>query len=278
MIRNFDKRFEKNNNYETEYLKVLYYDLSQDYKETYKSYQYNRLCTIVSGTKHVKINDGNEFDYNQSEFILLPPNSSVDMEIKENTIAIVYELSDKLIEDTINNVQMKFGTEVAKDKHIILKEKFSQGISAPIQRINQYCMTNDPNKAFLIDLCSQELTYNLIKDYCLPIKPTKYSDPVDYTIHFLTESIYTNVTIKEIAAHLNMSASNLISYFKKRTGMTPKEYQNLLKLKASKEELKYKNVTEVCYDLGFENISYFIKLFKNYYGETPKQFAMRISE
>lgn len=278
MIHNFDKRFEKNNNYETEYLKVLYYDLSKDYKETYKSYQYNRLCTIVSGTKHVKINDGSEFDYNHSEFILLPPNSSVDMEIKEKTIAIVYELSDKLIEDTINNVQMKFDTEVVKDKHNIIKENFRQGIKAPIQRINQYCMDNDPNKAFLIDLCSKELTYNLIKDYCLPIKPTKYSDPVDYTIHFLMENIYMNVTIKEIASQLNMSASNLIAYFKKRTGMTPKEYQNLLKLKASKEELKHKNVTEVCYELGFENISYFIKLFKNYYGETPKQFAMRISQ
>lgn len=278
MIHNFDRRFEQNNNYETEYLKVLYYDLSKNYKETYKSYQYNRLCTIVNGTKHVKINDGSEFDYNASEFILLPPNSSVDMEIKENTIAIVYEISDKLIEDTKNNIQMKFDTDVIKNNRTIIKEQLCQTIQAPIEHINQYCMSNDPNKAFLIDLCSKELTYNLIKDYCLPIKPSKHTDPVDYTIHYFKENIYSSVTIKEIAASLNMTASNLIAYFKKRTGMTPKEYQNLLKLKISKEELKHKNVTEVCYDLGFENISYFIKIFKNYYGETPKQFAIRISQ
>ncbi|WP_070000575.1 AraC family transcriptional regulator [Cellulosilyticum sp. I15G10I2] len=279
MIQNFDRHFEKHHNYETEYLKVLYYDLSKDYKEMYRSYQYNRLCTIVSGTKHVKINNGEEFDYNQSEFILLPPDSSVELEIKEDTIAIVYEMSDKLIEDTKSRIQLQFQDDFMMPKNTIIKESFSEKIKAPIERINNYCMGNDPNKTFLVDLCSQELIYNLMKDYYISLNPSSnHLDPVNYTIKFLKENIYQNITIKEIAEHLNMSTSNLIACFKKRMNMTPKEYQNLLKLKTSKEALKYKNVTEVCYDLGFENVSYFIKLFKNYYGETPKQFAMRINE
>ncbi|PKM51923.1 MAG: AraC family transcriptional regulator [Firmicutes bacterium HGW-Firmicutes-7] len=276
MIHNFDRSFEKNNNYETEYLKILYYDLSKDYKEVYKSYQYNRLCTIVNGTKHVKINNGLEFDYNRSDFILLPPNSSVQMEIKEPTIAVVYELSDKLIEDTRNHIQIKFEADAIDVKDSIIKEKFNEALKAPIKRINEYCSSNDPNKTFLIDLCSQELTYNLIKDFFITPNPNnKYFDPVDYTLKFLEENIYETVAINEIATHLNMSASNLTACFKKKTNMTPKEYQNLLKIRTSKEALRHKNVTEVCYDLGFENVSYFIKLFKNYYGETPKQFSMK---
>ncbi len=276
MIHNFDRSLEKNNNYETEYLKILYYDLSKDYKEVYKSYQYNRLCTIVNGTKHVKINNGKEFDYNQSEFILLPPNSSVQMEIKEDTIAVVYEISDKLIEDTRNHIQNKFEVDAIDAKNSVTKEKFNADLQAPLKRINEYCSGKDPNKTFLIDLCAQELTYNLIKDFLITPDPSnKYFDPVDYTLNFLKENICQTVAINEIAAHLNMSASNLTASFKKKTSMTPKEYQNLLKLKSSKEALKHKNVTEVCYDLGFENVSYFIKLFKNYYGETPKQYAMK---
>ena len=140
-------------------------------------------------------------------------------------------------------------------------------------------MSNDPNKTFLIDLSSQELIYNLMRDYYIALThPNDALDPVNYTLRFLKENIYHNITISEIADHLNMSPSNLIACFKRRTNMTPKEYQNQLKLRISKEALKYKNVTEVCYDLGFENVSYFIKLFKNYYGETPKQFALRAQE
>lgn len=279
MIRNFDRHFEKHHHFETEYLKILYYDLSKDYKEIYKSYQYNRLCTIVTGKKHVKINNGKEFDYNASEFILLPPHSSVEMEIKEDTIAIVYEINDKLIEDIQNRIQLNSDHDCNLSQNTIIKEDFSGSIKSSIQRINSYCMSNDPNKPFLIDLSSQELIYNLMKDYSIySHSSTHTNDPVNYTLNFLKENIFHNVTIKEIAEHLNMSPSNLISCFKKRTNMTPKEYQNILKLKISKEELKHKNVTEVCYKLGFENVSYFIKLFKNYYGETPKQYAMGLHQ
>ena len=86
----------------------------------------------------------------------------------------------------------------------------------------------------------------------------------------------SHFTIKEVAAELNISPSALINSFKKNTGYTPKEYQNLVKLKASVHKLKEKSVTDVCYDLGFENISYFIKIFKSYYGETPKQYILRL--
>lgn len=279
MIHGFDKHFEDNHNFETEYLRILYYDLAKDYKDIYKSYQYNRLCTIISGKKHVEINNNEGFEYTNSEFLLLPPNSSVKMDIKEKTIAVVYELSDKLIEDTKNHVQIKHQTDLKNIDNDILKEKLQNNIKSTIQRINAYCMSDDPNKAFLIDLSSKELTYNLIKNYYIPINDyIKESDPVNYTMNYLQNNINSKVSINEIAAKLNMSSSNLIYSFKKMTSMTPKEYHNILKLKKSKEELKRKNVTEVCYELGFENVSYFIKLFKHYYKETPKQFAMRMSQ
>jgi AraC-like DNA-binding protein len=55
-------------------------------------------------------------------------------------------------------------------------------------------------------------------------------------------------------------------------GITPKEYITNQKLAQAKEMLKNQNVTEVAYDLGYENISHFIALFKAKYGITPKQY------
>ncbi|MDK2865701.1 MAG: hypothetical protein PWP51_245 [Clostridiales bacterium] len=275
MLQSFDRRFEKNHDYETEYLKILYYDLRPNYKEVYKSYQYNRLCTIVQGTKHVKINNGDEFDYSTSDFILLPPNSSVDMEIKDPTIAIVYEISDKLIDDTRKKIQLNHDVDFKQNDSNIIREKL-YSIEMPVKRINQICMSSDPNRAFLVDLCSQELVYDLLKKHYIK---TDQTDPVAYAISRIMDNLYNSqFTLKEIAAELKISSSALVTIFKRKTGYTPKEYQNIVKLKIAVHKLKEKSVTEVCFDLGFENISYFIKLFKAYYGETPKQYALKCRE
>ena len=113
-----------------------------------------------------------------------------------------------------------------------------------------------------------EKTDNFETDY---LKILYYDLSKDY----IGDYIYSHtMTIKEIAYSLNLSPASLIQHFKNATGMTPKEYQNLLKINQSKEDLLLKNVSEVAYDLGFESISYFIKLFKHHLGITPKQYTM----
>jgi len=276
MLHNFERYFENNHEFETDYIKVLYYDLKKDYAGTYKSYEYSRICTISEGTKNVRINNGNSFEYSTSEFILLPPNSSVEMNIPTETKAVVYEISNKLICDTQEHIQNKFDLELShEDPHKINPHALSP-IHFPIERINDLLLSHDKNRSFLIDLYSQELAYNLLKDRLIQTTFHKeLHDPVGYTIEFLKKNISGNITIREIASVLNMSASNLSSLFKKQTGFTPKEYYTLLKLKESRSELRTKTVSEVCYDLGFENISYFISIFKKQYGETPKQYSLK---
>ncbi|MCF8018915.1 MAG: AraC family transcriptional regulator [Vallitaleaceae bacterium] len=279
MIQNFDRYFEKNDGIETDYIKILYYDLAKDYKATYKSYQYTRLCTIVEGSKHVKINDGNEFTYSTSDFILLPPNSSVKMEMKEDTKAIVYEINDKLLDDMIKRIEHQFEYEVTTADKPVVRNQLMAQIKSQIERINAYSMSQDPNKEFLIDLVSQEMVYTLIKNYKLPLRARKKEEPVAYAVQCLKDHLSgSDMTVNEIAYELNMSPSNLIPLFKKATGLTPKAYHNLLKINKAKELLLHKNVSEVSYDLGFESISYFIKLFKHHLGLTPKQYTMKYKQ
>lgn len=277
LIKNFDRYFEKNDGLETDYMKILYYDLDKDFQGTYNSYQYTRLCTISSGSKHIQVNNSKEFIYAQSDFIILPPHASVHMQIPEKTIAVVYELSDKLLEDTLKKVEIKHEVDVDMTSDFVKKNLLIPQINTHIERIKQYALSDDPNKHFLIDLCSQELAYNLINQYNLTFNDRKKQEPVEYTIQCLKTNLNDpELTVKEIAFSLNMSPSNLILIFRRATGMTPKAYHNRLKLNKAKELLLHKNVSEVCYDLGFESLSYFIKLFKSHFGITPKQYSMKI--
>lgn len=271
--------FSKSYSYETNYFKVFFYDINKNYIKEYKSYDNNAMITISNGLNPIKINNNHEFYLDSSEFIILPPNNSLEIKAKADITAIIYEISPSLIEESENNIKYDFSNNILTNQGNIVKRKLYSEIKSNIYRINRYCMSNNKNRAYLIDLYSQELVYHLVaNNFIFSNYLNNYTDPVIYTINYLKENVLQPIKIKEIAADLNMSPSNLTLSFKKRVNMTPKEYQNLLKLKVSKEQLRYKNVTEVSYELGFDNISYFIKLFKNYFGETPKRFSKRIRE
>ena len=49
----FDRQLELADGIETEYLRILYYTFEKNYNDTYKSYEYKRLCTIVDGEKNI---------------------------------------------------------------------------------------------------------------------------------------------------------------------------------------------------------------------------------
>lgn len=278
MIHSFDPRYEKNDGCETDYLRILHYDLAQGYEETYRSYQYPRLCTIAKGEKHVTINQSSEFTYQTSDFIILPPNTEVQMRIGTPTTAIVYEISEHLIECTANRLENLMDTPIARGDDQVGKISLDSSMRHHLSRINQYALSQDPNKGFLIDLCAQELAYHMLKNAKVNLSKFRKLDPVSYTAQQLGLTQGAAPTVNEIAYHLNMSPSNLIGLFKKKTGLTPKEYQKQLKLNQALNALKHKSVSEVCYDLGFENISYFIKIFRETYGITPKQYVLKLEK
>jgi AraC-like DNA-binding protein len=279
-MNKFDRNLELINGLETEYLRVLYYDFNKYYKDTYKSYEYNRLCSIINGKKRVRINNSDYFTYDEKEFIILPPYSSVTLEIDIPTIALVLEISDTLINSIVKKVSFEFETDLSFNKtKNFSRNKNNSIINKTIKKILQTINSKDKNKEFLIDLYAQEMTYNLLKIKGLyDVMQVDSNNFIHLAIQMMKNNISNNITISEIAYSLNMSPANFSSKFKKITGLSPSEYLTNLKLMDSKRRLKAKNVTEVAYDLGYENISHFIKLFKQKFGITPKQYMLKQCE
>ena len=90
MLHNFTRELELSDRLETQYLRVLYYDLAKDYSDSYHSYEYARLCTIVEGEKHISVNDSSPFTYGDKQFLLLPPQSHIHMKMDRPTRARSY--------------------------------------------------------------------------------------------------------------------------------------------------------------------------------------------
>ncbi len=80
--------------------------------------------------------------------------------------------------------------------------------------------------------------------------------------------------VNKLSKQLNISSTQLYRKLKALTGYSPVEFIRIIKLQKAYTFLAQQNYTvkEVCYLTGFNNLSYFIKCFKDQFGATPANF------
>lgn len=93
---------------------------------------------------------------------------------------------------------------------------------------------------------------------------------------FIENNFQRNITIGEMGELTHLSKAAFCRYFKKMTRLTFTEFLNQFRIEQAKILLKSdKNVTETCYECGFESLSYFNRIFKKVVGENPIQFKKK---
>jgi AraC-like DNA-binding protein len=76
-----------------------------------------------------------------------------------------------------------------------------------------------------------------------------------------------------VAAKVFLSTAAFCRYFKRQTNMTFTDFVNQYRIERAKNLLMQdQNVTETCYAVGFESLSYFNKLFNKIVGTNPSSF------
>lgn len=93
---------------------------------------------------------------------------------------------------------------------------------------------------------------------------------------YIDENYDKKPNVNEIAKIVSLSTPAFCRYFKKQTNMTFTDFVNNYRINQAKMFLlKDYSVTEVCFQVGFESLSYFNKLFKQHVGETPSAFKKK---
>jgi AraC-like DNA-binding protein len=197
------------------------------------------------------------------------------MDIDTHTKALVFELNDQLINNVLNKVNIKgdIKEDIKTDNYFLGQNKYN--ISEDINNIFAATKSNDNNNEFLIDLYAQNLVFDLIKNKSTyHILNGNSTHPINLAVKYINENIEEMINIKQLAKDLHMSESNFSHLFKKVVGIKPVEYIKNKKLELALEYLRNESVTDVAFNLGYANISYFIKLFKDKYNMTPKQYKL----
>lgn len=94
--------------------------------------------------------------------------------------------------------------------------------------------------------------------------------------HFIEANYQDNIDVNDVAKLCHLTTAAFCRYFKKSTHYTFTDFLNYFRINQSKKSLmQNKSITEACYESGFENLSYFNKVFKKFTGENPSSFKKK---
>ena len=103
---------------------------------------------------------------------------------------------------------------------------------------------------------------------------TNKIDNIKHILDYIHINYNNPITINELSVELNMSEGHFCRVFKSATFKTPIDYLNYYRITKAQDLLlnSNKKVLEICMNVGFNNLSYFINIFKKNTGYTPSTF------
>jgi AraC-like DNA-binding protein len=106
----------------------------------------------------------------------------------------------------------------------------------------------------------------------------KQKHPLSIVTDYIQEHLHESMNIEMLAQIAHTSKPSLYRYFKEKYAQSPIEFINNERLtKAVKlMDSTDKNIQVIGQEVGFENTSYFIKLFHQRFGMTPKQYEKQM--
>lgn len=92
--------------------------------------------------------------------------------------------------------------------------------------------------------------------------------------NYINNQITEPISLTETATYMKMTESYFCRWFKKNTGKTLVNYINRLRVEMVCRDLKLtdKNISEIAYEKGFENISHFNRVFKSIKSVSPRDY------
>jgi len=96
-------------------------------------------------------------------------------------------------------------------------------------------------------------------------------------INYIDANYDKPVNLAEIARASHLSVSRLAHIFKEQMGITIIDYLTSVRIERAKQLLLAtdQNCTEICFQVGYNNQSYFTRTFKAFVGMTPRQFRAK---
>lgn len=250
------------------------------------SHNYVEMVYMVSGfTRHL-VNE-NEVILRQGELLIMNQHATQEIfPARENDIAVNLMILPEFFDTTLamlgseNSMIKDFLVDCLKstDRHVDYLH-FQVAEVLPIQNLIEnliYMLLNQtPNSCQLNQTTVGLLFMHLLQytDY-LTIGGDSFEDEVMMKVFTQIDEHYNDGELSDLCDELDTDLYTLSRIVKRHTGHT---YTDLIQQKRLSHAAfllatTSLSITDICLTVGYNNFSYFYKIFKKEYGITPKQY------
>ena len=235
----------------------------------------------ITGIRHVGQHISS---YMESDLVLIGqniPHLNFDYEIKTDYKQIVVQLKQHFLGDAFKetpeftDIQKLFeraylGLSFSGETKVVVAEKLKQMQLLPHFEQLLYLL-----QVFQILATSNEVVE--LNDSDTSVKLFLNDKIRMGTVYEYIHANYNQTPdVNKVAASVHLSTAAFCRYFKKQTKITFTDFVNQYRITQAKTLLlQDKSISEVCYEVGFESLSYFNKIFKKLEGENPSLFKKR---
>lgn len=249
-----------------------------------EGYISNHVVSIVlSGEQRIKTYEGRLIAVKQGETLFIPRGMYYVSDLIPESKAfksLLFYFDDSLIQDFLSTSR---ATEISKKA---IPDHLKFGV-APVLNlfaeslINIYQTNQLKNKNFL-KLKILELLYllnGLAKERQFVSFLFRLTLPKKRNIRNFMESNFDKpLKVEDYAYLTGRSISTFRRDFKSYYDITPRQWLQEKRMEKALTLIEEKeiSVTDLAYEAGYENISYFIKAFKSRVGRSPKQYMLSL--
>lgn len=194
--------------------------------------------------------------------------------------SIVLKFSRKFLREFYQNTARKNLPEQAKrDKQSFIRLPANRpDVKSLFESVLPFFDSDMQPSADLLKLKMVEGIYILLHtDINLYASLFDFTEPwkIDL-LEYMNENYMYNLSLEEMAAYTGRSLASFKRDFKKISDLPPQKWIINRRLEAAHDLIlsgNHAKVTDICYQVGFKNLSHFSKIYKEMYGCSPANHA-----
>jgi AraC-like DNA-binding protein len=224
-------------------------------------------------------------DFAPGNLVLTGPNLPHNW-VSDGGNAVAVPSRDLVLQFSREAVQRMVSAFAELGPVLTLIDQASRGIQFPDRLglaiaplIEELCGAHGARRVALLMAILDELTNcaerKMLAGPAYHVNARRYmSSTINQVLSYIQQNLAGNLREVDVAALSGMSVSAFTRFFKRHTGCTFVQYQNRLRLNEACELLMCTSlgVTDICYRVGFNNVSNFNRQFLAQKGIPPSKF------
>lgn len=219
--------------------------------------------------------------FTQGEVVLIPPDiphvwrfnhDDVDVDGNIGNISIFFDSSlIQSLMDLIPEISESFGRIVRLDHAVSYTGDRRRRIQELMRRMQG--MVPEQRVPLMIELLVEISDVSGAREAGRKSTLTRAEQRLEAVRVYCACNYSRPIGLDDISRYVGMNKSAFCTFMKHCTGMTYSEYLNDMRLAKAKEMLRHteNGIAEIALDCGFQNVTYFNRLFKRKYACTPKE-------